>query len=543
MKVNKKFIGLILFSLLTIFYLKAQELPCEDCCEIGLLVNTDKNFDLLKADIPPNYNADNLSDETKHVLKGTLHSGITVNGVIYDYGLGLRSWTIQQQRTKTKTVSEMMQNEAFQERLEIESFYHLVFTVPKEACPQMIIHWTKLSFNNTEYDPYNYNCHIVSANSLYEVLDETSGVKEYLNPNFSNDGTDDRRWGVFNFRKAYEKLVSTCGEESGKKPRLEIFGSKNANARRGDSEKIQSETDEEEDKENCQCQPEYIDPCKELKRLDLASGSDNSQFSDYITFDLTFQSEGSPLGYAYKYNTTFTELEHSNNGYPLVPKIFTETRTDKSILTYSKVGGVDFTNLDEAAASNRILGEGSYDMITCSNPNAGLMQLPSVQQAFKYLKEGGEFRVSFFDFDFVRPNTQKFVKEFQEIFTNVVIQQPSADWQIPSKPPFADNTNYIISGFKSSKIPVNQRKALPDIQLTATPNPASDILTIKIREELKGAIKLELINNLGSMVKQETLSENTTSIDLNISNLSTGIYLLNAYNENGNVYSEKIVIQ
>lgn len=78
-------------------------------------------------------------------------------------------------------------------------------------------------------------------------------------------------------------------------------------------------------------------------------------------------------------------------------------------------------------------------------------------------------------------------------------------------------------------------------KLTVFPNPANEILNVEILKELKiKDYKLEIVNVLGQLVREEELKE--TNVRLNIEELKEGIYFLKISTEVG-VLSRKIVIE
>lgn len=76
--------------------------------------------------------------------------------------------------------------------------------------------------------------------------------------------------------------------------------------------------------------------------------------------------------------------------------------------------------------------------------------------------------------------------------------------------------------------------------LNAYPNPASDNLFVNINSS--AAITLELVDALGQVVYQNTVSGNNTTHNINVSTLSSGMYFLKASNAQG-TYTQKVDVK
>ncbi len=80
---------------------------------------------------------------------------------------------------------------------------------------------------------------------------------------------------------------------------------------------------------------------------------------------------------------------------------------------------------------------------------------------------------------------------------------------------------------------------LPNFQdisnsVTVYPNPSSTLLTARIENNINGNYSIELINILGEVILEETIRKitNTYKYDLDISNLTKGLYILRLTNDN-----------
>ena len=93
-------------------------------------------------------------------------------------------------------------------------------------------------------------------------------------------------------------------------------------------------------------------------------------------------------------------------------------------------------------------------------------------------------------------------------------------------------------------VAINEPGITP-LQVEIFPNPASEMLYIKSLLNLSGAT-ISLTDMSGKIVRTqltESISTQSNYYQVNINDLSSGIYLINLTDVQGNVASEKIVIQ
>lgn len=94
----------------------------------------------------------------------------------------------------------------------------------------------------------------------------------------------------------------------------------------------------------------------------------------------------------------------------------------------------------------------------------------------------------------------------------------------------------IITNYAENRIrPVSVNDVAINNQVTVYPNPVTDVLTIQM--DNGGYDVLRLLNSMGQVVAQQSISNNTTTI--NMSHLSTGIYYLQLTGKN-NTITQKI---
>jgi len=108
----------------------------------------------------------------------------------------------------------------------------------------------------------------------------------------------------------------------------------------------------------------------------------------------------------------------------------------------------------------------------------------------------------------------------------------------------AKNTIYTNSSFSSLiRLPqINNAASVKISTLTPIniyPNPAKDVLHIKLNKPNSEGINLVIFNHFGQILIKESVSESAT---INVSNLSSGIYYLKATFKD-QVFQQKLVIE
>jgi subtilisin-like proprotein convertase family protein len=81
-----------------------------------------------------------------------------------------------------------------------------------------------------------------------------------------------------------------------------------------------------------------------------------------------------------------------------------------------------------------------------------------------------------------------------------------------------------------------------DETLKVFPNPASDLLNIAFGQAVEGPVTLRLVSLQGQTLTQQAFNSVSGTVDLNISQLPKGIYLLNVQTQQG-IVSRKIAVQ
>ena len=78
-------------------------------------------------------------------------------------------------------------------------------------------------------------------------------------------------------------------------------------------------------------------------------------------------------------------------------------------------------------------------------------------------------------------------------------------------------------------------------QLTITPNPAKDKITISLGRQISGANKFELVAANGQIVVSKQ-AKNIASQMLSVGHLPAGVYMLRV-SSGGEVWSEEVVVE
>jgi hypothetical protein len=116
----------------------------------------------------------------------------------------------------------------------------------------------------------------------------------------------------------------------------------------------------------------------------------------------------------------------------------------------------------------------------------------------------------------------------------------SIRWEVDDYP-----CNSIPSTFHQIWVRQSNATGLSDagssgIQLSLWPNPASDIVTLNIRKENNSESTLIIYNNVGQLIRSESLPDNPHQIK--VADLCNGIYLLVIASKEG-IQHQKLVIQ
>ncbi len=188
-------------------------------------------------------------------------------------------------------------------------------------------------------------------------------------------------------------------------------------------------------------------------------------------------------------------------------------------LTYT----INFENMGNDTAFN------IYIMDTLSNRlDAGSLQLLSSSHAVSHVIQdvpSGQkaVRFEFKDIHLPDKNSPDFNKGFVQFSINV------KSGLAPSTPIsnragiYFDINPVVITNYAENRIkPVSINDVEISNQITVYPNPVTDVLTIQINNG--GYDVLRLLNNMGQVVANQDISDNTTNI--NMANLPTGMYYL-----------------
>ena len=275
--------------------------------------------------------------------------------------------------------------------------------------------------------------------------------------------------------------------------------------------------------------PDGDEPPVILNRLDMASGT---PFNAVPMVDVRSQRVGNFLE---NYFTRFSEIVVDSD-YPSQPQSQTFGK-----VRYSTVGGVSFTDLDAAAASNKIEPPGSYDLISIQRPFI-VNNVPSLTQIWKYLKPStGAVRVVLEegDYHYVRAGSVEtllteecFWGYLNAYYKNINIFFHEGPEQLTDFAPIVNGREYVVYGEKDPEprpvecdvAPVIEPDGSVTFQRTlgptslanarrlmtgsVYPNPASDLLTLVVPEKMWSdghAITVSAVALDGRVLMEETL--------------------------------------
>lgn len=105
-------------------------------------------------------------------------------------------------------------------------------------------------------------------------------------------------------------------------------------------------------------------------------------------------------------------------------------------------------------------------------------------------------------------------------------------------------TNYTIDNYKSKASATDQLLGLDDVELgianfSLFPNPANNVITLTTDTSIKD---ITVFNNLGQLVLTKRSNFSQTN-EIDISNLNSGLYIMNINSENGRKMTKKFIKQ
>lgn len=148
--------------------------------------------------------------------------------------------------------------------------------------------------------------------------------------------------------------------------------------------------------------------------------------------------------------------------------------------------------------------------------------------------EPGEFLTLRVDYDFIAPGSIKYYINNQLIYTGAVYNGVQVDR-------LAFRYDNYTTGFNIDNVQVAETLAVNDNQLASKlnvfPNPASNVVNVTNDNALITGISITDLN--GRIVKQNNV-QNLSKVELNISDLSAGVYMMNVTSDKGTA-TKKIV--
>jgi hypothetical protein len=114
----------------------------------------------------------------------------------------------------------------------------------------------------------------------------------------------------------------------------------------------------------------------------------------------------------------------------------------------------------------------------------------------------------------------------------------SVEWSIGEPAIHLQEANEHIysEGFHQPTIFIELIQKAPDasnFQITVAPNPVASILNVRIRSSVDSRVLLQLTDVAGKQISSETANSLSDSKDFDLSQLGSGLYLLNVISESG----------
>ncbi len=106
----------------------------------------------------------------------------------------------------------------------------------------------------------------------------------------------------------------------------------------------------------------------------------------------------------------------------------------------------------------------------------------------------------------------------------------------------SDKIEFYAEYYAGSSVGINNNSLIYKLS-NAYPNPAKNAFNINYDLSSANTARIEIMNIIGSTVKMQELSTQSTSASIDISNLNNGIYFYNIIVDGKKVESKKLIIQ
>jgi hypothetical protein len=94
-------------------------------------------------------------------------------------------------------------------------------------------------------------------------------------------------------------------------------------------------------------------------------------------------------------------------------------------------------------------------------------------------------------------------------------------------PTYTNGGLTLTHGFQQQLIVTAVEENLEDVvKVTLYPNPASDVVNIKLESPLDGEVKLFLFDSRGKLIKTDFMEKTAVEKEINLQDLPAGLYLL-----------------
>jgi len=235
-------------------------------------------------------------------------------------------------------------------------------------------------------------------------------------------------------------------------------------------------------------------------------------------------------------------------------KCFIREDTTKKVYVKYPLGSQAFSDTNEFVLYDFGLAVGDTFQTTCTfYQSPFIVQIKFILDSIDSINTNNGFRkkynysfVSFWEFNYF-PLADFYIIEgigsnigpfFNELIQNYYTEFA---W-ISELICFRDHQNYFIGGTNCDIVGINENKLQTSI-VSAYPNPATDKITFtyQLPENITNA-SIKLFNTLGIPVIEIPLTNKQSSISINVSNLSSGVYFYKLCDEKHSYQGKSIVI-
>lgn len=272
-------------------------------------------------------------------------------------------------------------------------------------------------------------------------------------------------------------------------------------------------------------------------------------------FNLIFHLDSTvSLSIPYTFNSNFISLQNDTN---IVNNSDTITNitvgsydpNDKQVSPSGEISNIAAAAEQELEYTIRFQNTGTYQATTVkiSDVLSGWLQIPtftilsSSHPCTYTITEQGVIQIIFNNINLPDVNTNelgshgfvKFKVKCKPSLANGGNVYNTANIYFDYNPAIVTNTTLTFTKVITTNIPSIKKQATKSISIE--PNPAIDIVTVNFDYAGKEALSIEIINNLGKIVQKQLVQNNQKTVNLNVSNLTSGTYTIHIFGKNYSV--------